>query len=82
MVSLFPSREIENANVISGVLGLVAYPGQGLVKSIRSAVKSKTRKVIATVRHEEGQCLLKGPAGQTVNQAEVVRMFDYLMSKE
>ncbi|CZR62698.1 related to sterol glucosyltransferase [Phialocephala subalpina] len=60
------------------MLGLVAYPGQGIAKSIRTAVKSRTRKVIALVRHEEGQYLLKGPIGSRIDRAQVLAQFDLL----
>ena len=60
------------------MLGLVAYPGQGIAKSIRTAVKSRTRKVIALVRHEEGQYLLKGPIGNHIDRAQVLARFDLL----
>ncbi|KAJ6567741.1 putative sterol glucosyltransferase [Mycena vulgaris] len=38
----------------SGLLGLVAYPGQGIYKSIRAAAHAKTRKQIIAARHAEG----------------------------
>lgn len=43
----------------TGGVGLVAYPGQGICKSILSAVKSKTRKSIMEARHQEGMYLLQ-----------------------
>lgn len=64
------------------MLGLVAYPGQGIAKSIRTAVKSKTRKVIANVRHEEGQYLLRGPNAARINQAQVLRVFEHFLARE
>ncbi|KAF7118656.1 hypothetical protein CNMCM5793_008194 [Aspergillus hiratsukae] len=38
----------------SAGLGLVAYPFQGIVKSIESSVRSKTRKAIITARLRDG----------------------------
>jgi hypothetical protein len=40
--------------VPSAGLGLVAYPFQGIVKSIESSVRSKTRKAIITARLRDG----------------------------
>ncbi|KAI9930242.1 hypothetical protein MW887_012054 [Aspergillus wentii] len=39
--------------VSSAALGLVAYPGHGLCKTIHAAIKSKTRKNIVNARHRE-----------------------------
>lgn len=64
-----------------GMLGLVAYPGQGIAKSIRTAVKSTTRKIIAKARHEEGQYLLRGQAGNQIDQDKVFAVFDHLMTR-
>ncbi|KAF5518137.1 Sterol 3-beta-glucosyltransferase UGT80B1 [Colletotrichum aenigma] len=41
----------------SATLGIVAYPGQGIYKSIRTAVHSKTRRNIAAARQAEGEYL-------------------------
>ncbi|KAJ7740943.1 sterol glucosyltransferase [Mycena maculata] len=43
----------------SAMLGLFAYPGQGIYKSIRATAHDKTRKSIMQARHEEGEWLLK-----------------------
>ncbi|KAJ5323144.1 UDP-glucuronosyl/UDP-glucosyltransferase [Penicillium brevicompactum] len=43
----------------SGALGLVAYPGQGLAKSLHSAIHSKTRKEIVKARLNESQYLAR-----------------------
>lgn len=45
--------------IIAGALGLVAYPGQGLAKSLHSAIHSKTRKQIVKARLNESQYLAK-----------------------
>jgi hypothetical protein len=44
---------------MEGALGLVAYPGQGICKSIRTAVRSKTRHIIQKAKHREGEYLSK-----------------------
>ncbi|KAJ6551798.1 hypothetical protein B0H19DRAFT_1220897 [Mycena capillaripes] len=42
----------------SATLGLVAYPGQGIYKSIRAARHGKTLKQIMAARHVEGEWLV------------------------
>ncbi|KAF6836366.1 sterol glucosyltransferase [Colletotrichum musicola] len=59
----------------SATLGIVAYPGQGIYKSIRTAVKSKTRHSIAAARLREGEYLTRN--SQVDVQAVLVR-FDEL----
>ncbi|KAH6677700.1 hypothetical protein B0J14DRAFT_536407 [Halenospora varia] len=67
----------------SGLLGLVAYPGQGICKSIRTAVKSKTRRRIMIARHCEGEYLLRVANQQgSVDHARVLGDFDSLMRQE
>jgi hypothetical protein len=46
-----------NASGSAAALGLVAYPGQGLVKSIHTAMHGKTRRLISKARLKEGQYL-------------------------
>lgn len=43
----------------AGMFGLFAYPSAGLAKSLRTAVHSSTRKLIAKAKHSEGQWLLE-----------------------
>jgi hypothetical protein len=47
------------SKVTSASLGLVAYPGQGICKSIRHAAKSQTRKNIKVLKTEEGKHLVR-----------------------
>jgi hypothetical protein len=47
------------SKVTSASLGLVAYPGQGICKSIRYAAKSQTRKNIKVLKTKEGEHLVK-----------------------
>ncbi|KAJ7100284.1 sterol glucosyltransferase [Mycena belliarum] len=61
----------------AGVVGLVAYPGQGIAKSIRSAAHSKTRDRILMLRHEEGRWLLR--TAQSLDQSQVISTYDELM---
>ena len=46
-------RKVADDGIIA-VLGLVAYPGQGIYKSTRAAIKSRTRKEIMKAIHTEG----------------------------
>ncbi|KAJ7049420.1 hypothetical protein C8F01DRAFT_1352251 [Mycena amicta] len=41
----------------AAALGLLAYPGQGIVKSIRATAHEKTRRHIIKSRHREGEWL-------------------------
>lgn len=59
----------------SAVLGLVAYPGQGICKSIHTLVKSETRKTIALRRHAEGQYL-----AATAGAKDVARVLEHFQS--
>ncbi|KAJ7705308.1 hypothetical protein B0H17DRAFT_664811 [Mycena rosella] len=43
----------------SAMVGLVAYPGQGIYKSLRAAAHAKTRKQIIAARHAEGEWLVR-----------------------
>ncbi|KAF2002598.1 glycosyltransferase family 1 protein [Amniculicola lignicola CBS 123094] len=51
----------------SACLGLIAYPGQGICKSIRDAAKSGTRKNIAAHRHMEGYYVVRRATDAEVN---------------
>lgn len=44
----------------AGMFGLLAYPSAGIAKSLRSAVRSGTRKTIEKERLVEGQWLMSG----------------------
>ncbi|KAJ7621159.1 putative UDP-glucose,sterol transferase [Roridomyces roridus] len=48
-----------SAKTSSAAVGLVAYPSQGIYKSLRSVTYEKTRKMITQARKEEGEWLLK-----------------------
>lgn len=51
----------------AGMFGLFAYPSAGIAKSLRTAVYSGTRKMLAKAKHAEGQWLLRSglPPGFT-----------------
>jgi hypothetical protein len=58
---------------------LVAYSNQGVYKSIRTAVKSKTRKRIIQARRMEGRCILASPTVEVPSRKMVLLRFDELM---
>ncbi|KAH6720229.1 sterol glucosyltransferase [Leptodontidium sp. MPI-SDFR-AT-0119] len=47
----------------AATVGLVAYPSQGIYRSIRTAVKSKARKMIEEAKLREGQWMLENGRG-------------------
>lgn len=47
------------SKVTSATLGLVAYPGQGICKSIHHAAKPQTRKKIKASKMKEGEYLIR-----------------------
>ncbi|KAL4928623.1 glycosyltransferase [Aspergillus undulatus] len=60
-------------HVGSAALGLVAYPGQGICKSIHSAVRSRTRQEVTKARIREGEYLAR--AG-VIDRGAVIRAFE------
>jgi hypothetical protein len=62
--------------IASGTLGLIAYPGQGLVRSISKAVKTSTREAVAMAKHQEGEWLLcKSSAEKPLLEVQVLEAF-------
>lgn len=58
----------------------MAYPGQGIYQSIRSAVKSKTRQNIMRARLMESEYLARNlESGQAKNM--ILDTFDYLRQR-
>ncbi|KAJ7905039.1 hypothetical protein B0H13DRAFT_2023706 [Mycena leptocephala] len=64
----------------AGVLGLVAYPSQGIYKSIRASAHEKTGKGIIKSRHEEGKWLLSLEQG--LLPGRVIAAYDELLRTE
>ncbi|KAJ5252962.1 hypothetical protein N7489_003372 [Penicillium chrysogenum] len=60
----------------SGALGLVAYPGQGLAKSLHSAIHSKTRKQIFKARLTESEYLARQSAKAQSSCPDVIEAFE------
>lgn len=66
----------------AGMFGLLAYPSAGIAKSLRSAVRSGTRKTIGVERLVEGQWLVKGQghAVLQMDSEEIIASFNRLRS--
>jgi hypothetical protein len=59
----------------AGMFGLFAYPSAGIAKSLRTAVYSRTRKVLAKAKHAEGQWLLNNGLPRGVTGEDLVNKF-------
>jgi hypothetical protein len=59
----------------------VAYPGHGITKSIRSAIKSKTRQHAVQARMREGRYLMN-LENIKVKRSLVLRAFEALKREE
>jgi hypothetical protein len=60
----------------AGVVGLVAYPAQGVSKSIRRAMRSTTKTRIADAIFAEGEWLAKTEAASLVDHALLIAEFE------
>ncbi|KAJ5780212.1 hypothetical protein N7457_005372 [Penicillium paradoxum] len=60
----------------SGALGLVAYPGQGLAKSLHSAIHSKTRKQLVKARLKESEYLARQSAKAQSSCPDILEAFE------
>ncbi|KAJ7103740.1 hypothetical protein C8R44DRAFT_887261 [Mycena epipterygia] len=61
----------------SAMLGLIAYPGQGIHKSIRAVAHAQTRKQIIAARHAEGEWLVR--TFQNLERQEVIVAYAELL---
>jgi hypothetical protein len=59
-------------------VGLVAYPAQGVSKSIRTAMKISTRKIITDAKLAEGEWLAKSETGQRLDRQSLIAEFEVL----
>lgn len=62
-------------------MGIVAYPGLGIYKSIRSTFRDKTRLAIAQARHEEGRFMLQAMSDDSPAVNIVLDQFSNLRSR-
>ncbi|KAF5858188.1 hypothetical protein ETB97_004690 [Aspergillus alliaceus] len=67
-----------STKVPSAAIGLVAYPAQGISKSLHTVIKSKTRKQIVKARLQEGQYMARKVPRPEVDPALVMQIFDTL----
>lgn len=65
----------------SAAVGIVAYPGEGICKSIRHAVHSTNRRDVKARKMSEG-AFLAHRAGLDVDDAEIVHAFEVLRSEK
>ncbi|KAF7596058.1 hypothetical protein BBP40_003839 [Aspergillus hancockii] len=64
--------------VPSAALGLVAYPAQGISKSLHTVIKSKTRKKVVKARLQEGQYIAQHMERSEYDHGRVMTTFDAL----
>jgi hypothetical protein len=60
----------------AALAGLVAYPVQGIYKSIHTATHSQTNKAIATARQAEGKYFLDKEKGRGIDVDRMLMTFD------
>lgn len=65
---------------VIAALGLVAYPGHGLCKTIHAAIKSKTRKNIVNARHREGRYLVH--VDTEIDREAIIDSFEVLKQND
>lgn len=61
-------------------MGIVAYPGLGIYKSLRSTFRDKTRLAIAQARHEEGRFMLQAMGDGSPSVKTVLDQFSTVTS--
>ncbi|KAJ5238331.1 Sterol 3-beta-glucosyltransferase [Penicillium chermesinum] len=66
-------------NSVAGI-GLMAYPFQGIAKSIEASFRTKTPKAIAAARLREGFALTVGMEISQEEKEEILQLFDVLLS--
>ncbi|KAJ6163999.1 Sterol 3-beta-glucosyltransferase [Penicillium chermesinum] len=64
----------------SAGIGLMAYPFQGIAKSIEASFRTKTPKAIAAARLREGFALTVGMEISQEEKEEILQLFDVLLS--
>jgi hypothetical protein len=69
------------AKTNAATVGLVAYPSQGISKSIRATVHEKTGRNIAKGRHEEGRWLLSLEHSGSLPVEVITRYDEHLRGK-
>ncbi|KAI6758011.1 hypothetical protein HG531_003836 [Fusarium graminearum] len=66
----------------AGMFGVFAYPSAGISQSIRTAVHSSTRKVIARELHQEGEWMIRGERGLQLDQDDLLHRFQQYLRRK
>jgi hypothetical protein len=66
----------------AGMFGLVGYTSAGIVKSLRTAVYTKTKRSITDVRHTEGRWLAEKSSYGAVEVEKIFADFEALRKKK
>ncbi|KAM0437895.1 hypothetical protein ACHAPT_002260 [Fusarium lateritium] len=66
------------ANSGAAMFGVLAYPSAGITKSLRTAVRSSTRKAIAQALREEGAWMTKDARGAQGDSSALISNFERL----
>jgi hypothetical protein len=68
--------------ISAGVIGLVAYPGQGVHKSIRTAMHSSTTKSIVEAKLQEGNWMMSTDDSMNIDERSMIAVFEASSRKE
>lgn len=66
----------------AGMFGVFAYPSAGISQSIRTAIHSSTRKVIARELHQEGEWMIRGERGLQLDQDDLLHRFQQYLRRK
>ncbi|KAL6889994.1 UDP-glucose,sterol transferase [Trichoderma evansii] len=66
----------------AAVLGLAAYPAQGLSRSIRAAIKCETKRIIKEAKWKEGEWLVKTREFWNQDHEAILEDFDGLRGRK
>lgn len=61
-----------------GSLGLVAYPGQGVKRTIQHATRNKRRKQVIDALHADNRSILRQESERGLQNAVILDFFDLL----
>ncbi|GLA18821.1 hypothetical protein AnigIFM62618_006475 [Aspergillus niger] len=82
MTDFFTNRTFGAVGKVAhGSLGLVAYPGQGVKRTIQHALRNKRRKQVVDALHADGQSMLRQEKERGLRDAVVLDLFDRLTQK-
>ena len=78
MIYLYLFMTFANSKILAS-LGLVAYPGQGIKRSIRSSFRNKRQKQIVKALHVDGVGILREERQRGMRDAVVLDAFARLI---